>query len=77
MLTTYLNHKHQSQGDKTCAEIAATLFIIWGEVFVEAVKLFTEIKKPPKKLVILFFFFHFANKISFFLFLFQKLTHSM
>ena len=60
MLTRYLNHKQQTQGDRMCAEIAAKLFIIWGEVLVtplmgvRALKLFTEIKQPPEKLVILF-----------------------
>ena len=28
--------KMQTQGDRMCAEIAAKLFIIWGEVFGEA-----------------------------------------
>ena len=36
MLTRYLNHKQQTQGDRMCAEIAAKLFSIWGEVFGEA-----------------------------------------
>ena len=36
MLTAYLNHKQQTQGDRMCAEIAAKLFIILGEVFGEA-----------------------------------------
>ena len=38
MLTRYLNHKQQTQGDRMCAEIADKLFIIWVEVFGEALK---------------------------------------